>query len=254
MDKSGFGVGEEQAIKVLIHLDQAKQQKVVVGKQEWVSSIEYINAVGEALPPLLIFKGKHINTRRISPDTPSDYYFATSKNGWTSNKLGLKWLTRGFEPLTREKAANRQRLLITDGHSSHIQADFIAYYIENQIDLLILPPHYSHIPQPLDMGGFSTFKRFHTGETDAISQLSSQRIPRVEWIDLFSRARTTAMSKENILSGFKDAGISPLNRRRILNNLLSAPTTTNVLPCTPPETATLDLSLLKLSPRGSRAT
>ena len=80
MDESGFGVGEEQAMKVLIHLNHAKQQKVIAGKQEWVSDIECISAAGEALPPLLIFKGQYLNTRWISPDTSSDYYFATSKN------------------------------------------------------------------------------------------------------------------------------------------------------------------------------
>ena len=81
MDESGFSVGEEQAIKVLIYLDYVKQQKVIAGKQEWVSDIKCISAAGEALPPLLIFKGQHMNTRWISPDTPLDYYFATSKNG-----------------------------------------------------------------------------------------------------------------------------------------------------------------------------
>ena len=56
------------------------------------------------------------------------------------------------------------------------------------------------------------------------------------------------MSKENILSGFKGAGLSPLNRRRILKNLPSSSITANKLPRTPPETTSLDLSLLKSSP------
>ena len=63
MDESDFGVGEEQAIKVLIHLDSVQKHKVVVGKQEWVTDIESISAAGESLPPLLIFKGKDMNTR-----------------------------------------------------------------------------------------------------------------------------------------------------------------------------------------------
>jgi hypothetical protein len=32
MDKSGFGIGEEQAIKVLIHLDSIQKHKVIGGK------------------------------------------------------------------------------------------------------------------------------------------------------------------------------------------------------------------------------
>ena len=73
--------------------------------------------------------------------------------------------------------------------------------MENKIDLLIMPPHCSHILQPLNVGVFAAFKRYHTIKTHAISRLSSQRIPRAEWIELLSKAREKAISKENILSG-----------------------------------------------------
>ena len=165
MDESGFGVGEEQSIKVLVYLDAAMKQRVIGGKQEWVTDIECISAAGEALPPLLIFKGANVNARWINERSPAGWFFATSENGWTSNNLGLAWLKTVFEPLTREKAAGRQRLLIADGHGSYIRGDFIAYCMENQIDLLIMPPHCSHILQPLDVGVFSAFKRYHSAET-----------------------------------------------------------------------------------------
>lgn len=105
-----------------------------------------------------------------------------------------------FDPLTRKKAAGRQRLLVVDGHRSYIQGNFIIYYIENKIDLLMMPPHCSHILQPLDVGVFAAFMRFHTVETYTISRLSSQRISRAKWIKLLSRAREKAMIRGNILS------------------------------------------------------
>jgi len=203
MDESGFGIGEEQAMKVLVHLDSTQKHKVVGGKQEWATTIECISAAGEALAPLIIFKGQDMNTRWLNEQSPQGWHFATSKNGWTSNNLGLAWLMNIFEPLTREKAAGRQRLLIADGHGSHIQGDFIAYCMENKIDLMIMPPHCSHILQPLDVGVFVAFKLYHAVETHAISRLSSQRIPRVEWIELLSHAREKAMSKENILGRWR---------------------------------------------------
>ena len=70
----------------------------------------------------------------------------------------------------------------------------------------------------------------------------------MEWTDLFSKARFKAMSKDYILSSWRSAGISPLNRRRVLKNLLSAPTPSDILPRTPPENTTLNLLLLKSSP------
>jgi hypothetical protein len=248
MDESGFGIGEEQAMKVLIYLDNATKYTAVGGKQEWVTDIECISAAGEALAPLLIFKGTDVSSRWINEKTPQGWSFATSKNGWTSNHLGLEWLRRVFEPQTREKAAGRRRLLIADGHGSHIQADFIAHCMQNDIDLLIMPPHCSHLLQPLDVGVFSAFKRYHTVETHAISRLSSQRIPRSEWIELLSNARSKAMSRENILSGWRATGLWPATPMRVLAGLqqLLPPTTPQLR--TPCDTTNLDLSLLKSSP------
>ena len=248
MDESGFGIGEQQAMKVLIHLDHSNRQKIVGGKQEWVTDIECINAAGESLAPLLIFKGKHLNTRWFNEKTPQGWFWATSKNGWTSNELGLQWLTKVFEPLTRERAADRQRLLIADGHGSHIRADFIAYCMENKIDLLIMPSHCSHILQPLDIGVFSAFKRRHTSGTDAISRLSSQRIPRSEWIELFTEARGKALTTQNIKSGWRGAGLVPAMPMRVLKDLPREATLTASQPRTPPETIDLDYSLLHSSP------
>jgi hypothetical protein len=247
-DESGFGVGEEQAMKVLTFLDSKQQERVITGKQEWVTDIECISAEGESLPPLLIFKGDYLNTRWLDERSPEGWHFATTKNGWTSNDLGFAWLSTVFEPLTREKAAGRRRLLIADGHGSHIQAKFIAHCMENDIDLMIMPPHCSHILQPLDVGVFAAFKRYHTVETHAISRLSSQRIPRLEWVELLSKARVRAMSKENILSGWRATGLWPATPMRVLRDL---PKTSPPPAYNAPQQATttnLDLSLLQSSP------
>jgi hypothetical protein len=114
------------------------------------------------MPPLIIYKGAEMNTRWLNEQSPEGWHFATSKNGWTSNDLGLAWLKEVFVRHTGGVAPARRRLLIADGHGSHIRADFIAYCMEHNIDLLIMPPHCSHVLQPLDVGVFSAFKRYHT--------------------------------------------------------------------------------------------
>ena len=63
IDKLGFSIGEEQAIKVLIYLNGDQKYKVIRGKQEWVIVIKCINAAGEVLALLVIFKGQNVNTR-----------------------------------------------------------------------------------------------------------------------------------------------------------------------------------------------
>jgi hypothetical protein len=57
-------------------------------------------------------------------------------------------------------------MLIMDGHSSNITSDMIALCIENDIDLLILPPHCSHL----------LLKRFHAQEVDRYTRAGLKRI------------------------------------------------------------------------------
>lgn len=107
-----------------------------------------------------------------------------------------------------------------DGHGSHITANVVGYCIENTIDLLILPPHCSHILQPLDVSVFSPLKRALAVETDAISRLDSGRIPHTEWVEMYIRARQRAIISANILAGWKATGLSPLSPITVYNLLL----------------------------------
>jgi hypothetical protein len=123
--------------------------------------IECVSAARTAIPPLFIFKAKHTNTAWIPTDAPADWRFSTSNSGWTSDSHAFEWLTTVFEPSTRPTDPSHHRLLVMDGHGSHITANVIAFCIRHAIDLLILPPHTSHTLQPLDVSVFSPLKRAH---------------------------------------------------------------------------------------------
>ena len=88
--------------------------------------------------------------------------FSYNTKGWPSNRHGLEWLERSFEPATREKAEGKFRMLICDGHNSYITGDWIGFCIDHDIALLILPPHLFHQTQPLDVAVFGPLKR-HMG-------------------------------------------------------------------------------------------
>lgn len=248
MDESGFAVGTSQSSRALVNIREKSSWKLVNGRQEWITAIECISAAGAALPPLLIYKAKHTNTAWILADTPLDWHFSTSSSGWTSNSHAFEWLTRVFEPATRPNDPSERRLLIADGHSSHITAKVIAYAMEHAIDLLILPPHCSHILQPLDVGVFALLKRALATETDKVARLDPGRISRVEWTLMYIRARERALTLANIKSGWSATGLEPLSPITVLGKLATTPIAT---PSTDPmdsELSTLDLSLLASSP------
>ena len=124
----------------------------------------------------------------------------------------------------------------------------IAFCLENNIDLLILPPHCSHLLQPLDVGVFGPLKKYHTYETDRLLRAGINRFQRSEWVTLYQLIRTKAFSAENIRSGWRGAGLVPFNERRVLSQIplpmQGQPTTPQQLTALPD----LDLSVLKSSP------
>jgi hypothetical protein len=72
MDKLGFEVRDSQNTQVLIPIKFSQKNKVIMGKQEWITAIKCINASEDVLSLLVIFKDKHMNTDWLPPETPSD--------------------------------------------------------------------------------------------------------------------------------------------------------------------------------------
>src|SRR6218665_891077 len=50
------------------------------------------------------------------------------------------------------------KLLIFDGHNSHLSSQVVKLALENNTELFCLPAHSSSILQPLDVGVFKTVK------------------------------------------------------------------------------------------------
>lgn len=69
MDESGFAVGASQSSRALVNICKASSWKIVAGQQEWIIAIECVSAAGVVVPPLIIFKVKHMNTAWIPAHT-----------------------------------------------------------------------------------------------------------------------------------------------------------------------------------------
>ena len=247
VDETGFALGTTLPSKVLIKRGDTTAFKKISGRQEWITAIECIGASGVALPPLLIFKAKYTNTAWIPASTPEKWKFSTSNSGWTSDNHAYEWLTTLFEPETYRNDGKR-RLLLLDGHGSHLTARFIAFCLDKNIDLVCLPPHTSHLLQPLDVGVFSPLKRALSAEIEKLFRLDTRRIPRIEWTEAYITARAKAFTSRSIESSFRVSGIYPLSPITILSTLRMP---TSPPPTTPPPITTpndLDRSLLDSSP------
>ena len=138
MDESGFSIGTIKAGRVIIDSKAPNQFQAQPGRQEWVTVVECICADGTSIPPYVIFKGKDLNIKWIPDNIPQGWHITASTNGWTSNDHGQDWLRTLFEPKTRQKAGElKPRVLICDGHGSHVTGNFIEHCMNNNIKLFI---------------------------------------------------------------------------------------------------------------------
>ena len=157
-------------------------------------------------------------------------HFAVTPNSWSCDVLSLNWLVEIFDRYTKKKAGNRIRLLIVDGHSSHVNMRFIEKCDKFHILLLILLPHSTHRLQPLDVSLFAPLSSFYSTAantllTDSLGLINLSK--RAFW-SLFYPAWQQAFTPMNIASGFARMGIFPYNPSLLIDVI------TKPKPPTPP--------------------
>src|SRR5579859_7944103 len=198
MNESGFSLGTINAAKVIINTQIGQQYQANPGRQEWLSVIECICIDGTSMSSMIIFKGETLLSNWVPLGLPDDWITTCNTKGWTSNEHGLAWLQQIFEPWTREKAQGYTRVLICDGHDSHVTGQFIRHCMDHNIKLLILPPHSSHFTQPLDIGVFSPLKQYLSVEILTIIQIELARVFKCEWAKAYYKSQSQAFTVSNI--------------------------------------------------------
>jgi hypothetical protein len=155
-------------------------------------------------------------------------YISSSPSGWTNNDIGLSWLKQVFDRSTKEKAERSYRLLILDGHGSHLTMDFIEYCDRNRILLAIYPPHSTHTLQPLDVVMFKPLSSAYSTQISHFIERSQglTSISKRDFYPMFIAAWEASFKEETILKAFEATGLSPLNPEVILKRFRSHAITT----------------------------
>ena len=218
-DETGFAMGLVSTAKVVTRAEYYGRRSVLQpGNREWVTAVETVNALGWALPPLIIFKGKRYIESWFY-DTPRDWRFEVSPNGWTSDEIGLRWLQKLFIPLTASRIRGRYRLLILDGHGSHLTPEFDRICTEHDVIPICMPPHSSHLLQPLDVGCFAVLKRSYGRLVDQQTRMGINHIDKLDFLAAYPRAREDAFQARSIQNAFKATGLIPLNTAEVIDRL-----------------------------------
>ena len=89
---------------------------------------------------------------------PDGSHYTVSDSGWMEAAYFLQWFKKMFVPAVKNLTTKAPVVLIFDGHHSHISIELIELAQRNRIHLLCLPPHSTHLLQPLDIAVFGPMK------------------------------------------------------------------------------------------------
>jgi hypothetical protein len=218
MDETGFriGIGKDQMI---VTKRKRAHYFSMPENRESATAIEAISAGGEVCPAFLILSGQVIMSHYIlqaSQDPRAA--IAVTPTGYTNDELAMQWI-KHFNKHTQAKQVGKKRLLLVDGHGSHHTKEFIRYCDENSIVPFGMPPHMTHLLQPLDVVVFQPLKHYYAKELDYMVRDGLTNITKVEFLAVIEGVRKKAFTNSTILSAFKKAGISPFNPVPILEEL-----------------------------------
>ena len=82
-----------------------------------------------------------------------------------------------------------------------------------------MPPHSSHLLQPLDVGCFSPLKRAYGRQVESLIRSYINHITKLEFLPAFRAAYDQSITKNNICASFEAAGLVPHNLEVVILKL-----------------------------------
>jgi DDE superfamily endonuclease len=229
MDEKGFMQGVIAKQKVVVSRNEHFKGKSFItqcGNREWTSLIKCVSTDGRVLSPWVIFKGVQCKKewmKNIVAYNPLSH-ITMSHNGWTDNTIGLEWFTKCFIPETAVTLHSEYRLMVFDGHASHISSNVIRLCVANKIVLLYLPPHTTHLLQPLDIGLFAPLAvHYKSTIRDTCKFGYNFSVDKLVFLDCYYKACNKAFTVTNIQKAWKKSGLHPFLPSLIIDQMLALP-------------------------------
>ncbi len=124
-----------------------------------------------------------------------------------------------FHPYTKDCTKGVYRLLILNGHGSHVTPKFDLFCKDYYIITLYMPPYSSHLLQPLNVSCFIVLKRLYGRQIKDLIRVGVSYINKSDFLLAYLTARTEALTLNTIRSRFAAAGLVPYDPEYVLSKL-----------------------------------
>lgn len=182
------------------------------GLRDHVSVLACFSAAEEDIPPFIIYSKAYPGGVCYKTQGPPNALYGWSDSGGINSELFKKWFLKHF---LLHAPKERPLLLIFDGHKSPMNLEVVEAARKDNVILLCLPPHCSHILQPLDAGLFGLLKqRFAALVGDGCATDTHFAVGKKEFSGVFKETYQVVKEEEGVRTvreGFRKCGIYPLN-------------------------------------------
>ena len=186
---------------------KAPQQVIGGSGRENVTVHMCCNGAGVLLPPYVIYTSKRSIPLSYTQGGPIGARYGNSENGWMNEISFLDWMKSIF--IT--SLTHRPVVLILDGHTSHVSYELRILAQENNIHLLKLPSHTTHLLQPLDVAVIKPFKTAWNREVLQHVNTEQKAVTKADFACLLKRSWDNGLKPEYAVNGFRKTGIFPFN-------------------------------------------
>jgi hypothetical protein len=192
--------------------------------REWVSVCAAGSCTGKVIPPFFIFSRQMDKTATaLEREGPTGTKVIFSEKGMQTTE-GFMQYVKWF---AQRSGATPQRpvVLLTDGHTSRLNAETLLEARLLGVYLFLLPPHTTHFLCPLDTHVFHPMKILYWRKRQRIGARWMRWTQFVHifgeaYVEAFNRKSTKKKDRKdkhwsNIAQGFVDNGLMPVDGKRL---------------------------------------
>lgn len=143
---------------------------------------------------------------------------SVSESGYSNDDLALEWL-KHFDRCTEYVRSGAYRMLILDGWRSNFEYNFIKYAARRKIVLFGLPPHTTHLMQPLDVAVFQPCKHWHGEIIDRELRTGASTFTKYDFLANLKEMREKTFKEHTIMSAWRLTGLYPFNPSIVLDKI-----------------------------------
>lgn len=209
---------DEKGCRLTIHHSQdvlaqcgAKRVHLIANEHaENVTIVGCVNAIGNPIPPMILFKGKR-RKPTFRDNLPAKSVVVMTEKGSMTIEVFNKWL----EHFGQFKVPGKV-LLILDGAKCHLDLSICMKAEELDIDIFCLPSNTTHELQPLDKSCYGPFEHYWDEELmNYWNRFPDRTLNKERFGAVFTPVWHKSMTSMNIMRGFEATGIYPYAPEKI---------------------------------------